>query len=104
MRPLQWRAGQHTPNVQGYLAYKKTQTPGSGISEVSAGGSQHMVAVLAVIEIQGHLAHKKVHPPRTLQQACDWSPTVMSGGGQFRMGEVQGYLAHKKSPPPLGTP
>ena len=35
-----------------------------------------------VSQLQGHLAHKKVPPPRTLH----------------------GYLAHNKTPPPLGEP
>jgi hypothetical protein len=74
--------------------------------------------------VQGYLAHKKQHPPRTLLKSM---PRVLGGsdrGRRFLMSEVplytmngvriplvasslarsylQGYLVHKKSPTPPG--
>ena len=41
--------------------------------------------------IQGYLAHKKPHPPRTLQSAYISGPLVVLGGGLFLMSEVPLY-------------
>jgi len=38
--------------------------------------------------LEGHLAHKQFPPPRTIQQAYAWDPTVVLRGRKFRMGEV----------------
>ena len=38
--------------------------------------------------LQGNLAHKKLLPRKTLQQAYAQDPTVVPAGGQFLMGEV----------------
>ena len=37
---------------------------------------------------QGHLAHKKEPPPRTLQYDYAQGPMVVLGGGLFLMSEV----------------
>ena len=41
--------------------------------------------------LQGYLAHKKLHPPRTLQQEYAEGPMVVLGGGGFVMSEVPLY-------------
>ena len=46
--------------------------------------------------IQGHLAYKKPHHPRTLQSAYAQGPVVVLGGGHFLMSEVPLYLTHKR--------
>ena len=33
--------------------------------------------------VHGYLAHKKTHPPRTLQQDCAYAPTAVLGGGSL---------------------
>ena len=38
--------------------------------------------------LQGHLAHKKTHPPRTIPQAYAYAPVGFLGGWAFFMGEV----------------
>ena len=38
--------------------------------------------------LQGYLAHKKLRPPRTLQQDYALGPMVVLGGGLFLMREV----------------
>ena len=38
--------------------------------------------------VQGCLAHKKPHPPRTLQYDYAYGPTPVPGGGRFLMSEV----------------
>jgi len=37
---------------------------------------------------QGYLAHKKTPPPRTLQQAEAWDPTIVLGGVRVPVSEV----------------
>ena len=43
---------------------------------------------LVLLSLQGHLAHKKQQPPRTLQQAHAYGPSVVLGGSQFLMSKV----------------
>ena len=38
--------------------------------------------------LQGYLAHKKLHPARTIQQAYASGPMVVLGGWAFLMSEV----------------
>ena len=42
---------------------------------------------------QGYLAHKKAPPPRNLQKAYAYGPTVLVGGGAFLISEVPLYRA-----------
>ena len=58
------------------------------------------------LTVQECPAHKKPPPPRTLQWAYAWGPTVVLGGGQFLMSEVllypPGGVEHAaKGVPPL---
>ena len=43
---------------------------------------------ISAAEVQGHLAHKKVPPPRTLHQAYAQGPVVVLGEGLFLVSEV----------------
>ena len=47
---------------------------------------------------QGYLAHKKPHPPRTLQHDYAYGPTAVLGGGRVLMSEVALF----GMPPPPG--
>jgi hypothetical protein len=88
-----------------------------GVSDVyHTHETSHRGASLSSPVLQGYLAHKKPHPPMTLQQAYAEGPVVAWGGGaisyergtpvfaQSASTRLQGYLAHKKTPPPLEPP
>ena len=41
-----------------------------------------------MVGVQGYLAHKKLPPPRILQQAYAWGPRAVLGRVKFLMSEV----------------
>jgi len=49
-----------------------------------------------VVVVQGYLAHKKPHPPRTLQLNYVYGPTAVLGGGGVLLSKVPLYRNFKR--------
>ena len=55
---------------------------------MGVGGGGKMGGGCMIKCVQGYFAHKKPHPPRTLQYDHSWGPMVALGGELFLMSEV----------------
>ena len=53
------------------------------VSNTEGGNKTEVHGRRTIVALQGYLVHKKLHPPRTLQQDYAYGPTAVLRGGAF---------------------